>query len=193
MTLPIVGYGDPILRAKAQPITENSAELQQLIDDMIETMKGADGAGLAAPQVGQSIRLFVADLTTAWQALSPEERPPIPPQPMVCINPEMIARTVDEVEFGEGCLFIPALVEYVRRPVGVRMRYLDRDFRPHEITGISYTASVLQHEYDHLNGVLHIDYLSNERKQQIQEKLQAIEMGFVQPDYPMRFFRSSES
>lgn len=175
------------MRAKAQKVSENSAELQQLIDDMIETMRGADGAGLAAPQVGRSIRLFVADLTTAWHALPQDQRPPIPPQPMVCINPEIIARTSDEVEFGEGCLSIPTLVEYVRRPVGVKMRYLDQDFQPQEIIGISYTASVLQHEYDHLNGVLHIDYLSRERKQQIQDKLRAIEMGLVQPDYPMRF------
>lgn len=187
MILPIRAYGDPILRQKAVEVTANSTELQALIDDMIDTMRGADGAGLAAPQVGEGLRLFVADLTEAWRALPLSLRTPIPPQPMVCINPEIASTSEEQEVFGEGCLSIPTLVAKISRPGRIRLRYLDRQFRECEIEGVSYTASVLQHEYDHLNGVLHIDYLASEDKAQLQDLLKNIESGRVRPDYPMKY------
>ena len=116
MILPIRAYGDPVLRTEAEPVNENSPELQQLIDDMIETMHGADGAGLAAPQVGRSLRLFVVNLNSILRALAPEQRPEVPPQPMVCINPELVYESEEEAEFEEGCLSIPNLPELIQRP-----------------------------------------------------------------------------
>ena len=193
LILPIRAYGDPILREKAHEVTGNSPELQVLIDNMIETMRGADGAGLAAPQVGQGLRLFVADLTEAWRALPLSLRTEIPPQPMVCINPEIIETSDEQAEFGEGCLSIPGLIEEIRRPWRVKLRYLDREFQECEIEGVSYTASVLQHEYDHLDGILHIDYLTSERRMQLEEKLRDIETGRVRPSYPMQYHISPDS
>lgn len=187
MVLPIYAYGHPVLREKALAVARNSAELQALIDDMFETMRQADGAGLAAPQVGRSLRLFVADLTEAWNALPPSLRPEIPPQPMVCINPEIIEASDEQAEFYEGCLSIPTVFEQVKRPWRVRMRCLDREFQEFEIEGVSYTASVLQHEYDHLNGVLYIDYLSGERRSEIQKTLRDVEQGEIRPSYPMQY------
>lgn len=186
MILPIRAYGDPILRAEAAPVTENPPALQRLIDDMIETMRGAEGAGLAAPQVGRSLRLFVADLLPSWHALPPDERPEIPPQPMVCINPEITWESEETAEFEEGCLSIPGVDEHVQRPDRVMLRYLDRDFQPQEIEGVHFTASVLQHERDHLDGVLHIDYLSPFRKRLIKGRLRRIARGDVDAAYPMQ-------
>ena len=186
MILPIRAYGDPVLRAKAEPIEEDSAELQRLIDDMIETMRGAEGAGLAAPQVGRSLRLFVADLTSALQALPPEERPEIPPQPMVCINPELVHESEEESEFEEGCLSIPNLPERVWRPERVTLRYLDRKLQPQEIEGFGPLASVLQHERDHLDGVLHIDYLTPLRRRLIRRRLRELTRGNFDAEYPMQ-------
>ena len=186
MILPIRAYGDPVLRAKAQEIHENTPELQKLIDDMIETMRGADGAGLAAPQVGHSIRLFVADLTPSWKSLAPQDRPKIPRQPMVLINPEIVQRSEATAEFNEGCLSIPGLVVPVRRPIRVSVRYLDRNFNVQTIEGYSTIASVLQHEIDHLDGVLNIDHLSALSRARLRGQLRKIERGEVETPYPMQ-------
>lgn len=187
MILPIRAYGDPILRVEAEPVENDSPELQRLIDDMIETLRGAEGAGLAAPQIGKSIRLFVADLLPAWHALSADERPEIPPQPMVCINPEIVWESEEEAEFEEGCLSIPGFTEQVRRPEQVALRYLDRTFQQQEVKGVNLVASVLQHEFDHLDGVLHIDYLSPFRKRLIKGRLRRIARGKVEANYPIQF------
>ncbi len=186
MILPIRAYGDPVLRAVAAPVTESTPELQRLIDSMIETMRGADGAGLAAPQVGRPIRVFVADLTSAARQLPPAQRPELPPQPMVCINPELVAESDEREDFEEGCLSIPNLPVWVRRPERVVLRYLDRDFRPQEIEGFGPLASVLQHERDHLDGVLHVDLASPVRKRLLQRRLRRIAEGDFGAAYPMR-------
>lgn len=186
MILPIRAYGDPVLRAETDPVEQDSDELQRLIDDMIETMRGAEGAGLAAPQIGRSLRLFVADLTSALQALPPDERPEVPPQPMVCINPELVHESAEEAEFEEGCLSIPNLPERVWRPERVRLRYLDRTLQPQEIEGSGPLASVLQHERDHLDGILHIDYISPLRKRLIKRRLRQITRGDFGAEYPMQ-------
>lgn len=186
MILPIRAYGDPVLRAEAKPVEQDSDELQRLIDDMIETMRGAEGAGLAAPQVGRSLRLFVADLTSALQALPPEKRPEVPPQPMVCINPELVRESEAEAEFEEGCLSIPNLPERLWRPERVTLRYLDRTFQPQEIEVYGPLASVLQHERDHLDGILHIDYISPFRRRLIKRRLRQITRGDFGSEYPMQ-------
>lgn len=193
MILPIRAYGDPVLRQEAQEVRENTPELQRLIDDMIETMRGADGVGLAAPQVGHSLRLFVADLTPAWKSLAPEDRPKIPRQPMVCINPVIVEESPETAEFSEGCLSIPGLVVDVRRPIRVTFRYLDRDFQSQSIQGFGVLASVLQHEFDHLNGVLHIDRLSTLARARLRSQLRRIERGQIEVPYPMQFAASEQS
>lgn len=186
MILPIRAYGDPILHKQAKSVSENSTEIQQLIDSMIQTMRRADGAGLAAPQIGKSHRIFVADLTEASLSLPENERPKIPQQPMVCINPEIIYSSQENVEFEEGCLSIPNLPVKVKRPNKIKLRYLDRNFKQNEIDGAGPLASVLQHENDHLDGVLHIDYLSAFRKKLIEGRLNQIKNGNFEADYPMQ-------
>jgi peptide deformylase len=185
-SLPIRAYGDPILHKKTKSVSGNRAELQDFIDDMIYTMIRADGAGLAAPQVGKSLRLFVADLSGALKSMPESERPAIPDQPMVCINPEIIFSSREEVEFEEGCLSVPNLPVTIKRPVKVKLRYSDRNFKSCEIEGSGPIASVLQHENDHLNGVLHIDYLSRFRKKLIEKRLKEIKNGNFEVAYPMQ-------
>lgn len=191
MILPIRAYGDPVLRAEAEPVEKDTAELQRLIDDMIETMRRAEGAGLAAPQVGRGLRLFVADVTSVLQTRPPAERSEVPPQPMVCINPVLVDESGGEAEFEEGCLSIPNLPERVWRPERVTLQYLDRNFQMREIEGFGPLASVLQHERDHLDGVLHIDYLSPLRKRLIPRRLRKIARGDFDVDFPMQIGNAS--
>lgn len=186
MILPIRAYGDPVLRKETSSIPENSAALQKLIDDMIETMRHAEGAGLAAPQIGKSLRIFVADLSGALSELPEDERPRIPRQPMVCINPEMVFSSQEKEEFEEGCLSIPKLPITLKRPNRVKLRYQDRNFKPKELEVTGRLASVLQHENDHLDGILHIDYLSPFKKKVAEARLNQIKKGVFEADYPMQ-------
>ncbi len=186
MILPIRAYGDPILHTKAKPVSENTAEIQGLIDNMILTMQYADGAGLAAPQIGKLQRIFVADLSGELSLLPEDKRSKIPIQPMVCINPKIIFSSQEKDEFEEGCLSIPNLPINIKRPNRIILRYLDRNFKKQEIEGTGPVASVLQHENDHLDGVLHIDYLSAFRKKLIQERLNQIKNGNFEAEYPMQ-------
>lgn len=184
MILPIRVFGDPALRQSTEPVEHDSEELQTLIDDMIETMRGASGIGLAAPQVGRSERLFVIDLAPMAEELK-EEGETVPLQPMVFINPEIIGETDEECRMEEGCLSIPDVREMVDRPEAVRLRYLDRDFEEREVEAEGFLARVLQHEYDHLEGVLFTDYLSAFRKRLLKRQLQNMKEGEVEADYPL--------
>lgn len=186
MILSIRAFGDPILHKQANSVSENSEEIQQLIDNMFQTMRHADGAGLAAPQIGKSLRIFVADLSEALLSLPESERSQVPQQPMVCINPKIIFSSQEKEEFEEGCLSIPKLPIKVKRPNRIKLRYLDRNFKQHEIDGAGPLASILQHENDHLDGVLHIDYLSAFRKKLIEGRLNQIKNGDFEADYPMQ-------
>lgn len=188
MVLPIYVYGEDVLRQKTEAVTENSPELQQLIDDMIETMHTASGIGLAAPQVGRRERLFVVDLTPL-AADADADAEPIPPQPMAFINPELVWESEEECEYEEGCLSIPDLREIVIRPSRVRLRYLDRNFEPQEIEVGDMLARVIQHEYDHLEGVLFIDRISPFRRRLLRRRLREMARGEVEADYPL-FSRS---
>lgn len=184
MVLPIYVYGHEALREETEPVEEDSEALQSLIDDMIETMHNASGIGLAAPQVGRTERLFVVDVTPMANDMA-EDDEPVPPQPMVFINPEIVEESASTVDLEEGCLSIPEVQEVVTRPERVRMRYLDRNFEPQEIETGSVLARVLQHELDHLDGVLFTDYLSSFRKRLLRRTLRAITEGEVPADYPL--------
>ncbi len=188
MVLPILTYGQPVLRQRAEDVPGDSPELQTLIDDMIDTMHGASGIGLAAPQIGTSMRLFVVDLSALAEDLEEEygEVPEWATGPMAIINPEILPDTESEhVDFEEGCLSIPDIREVVIRPDLVLLRYLDRSFIEHSVDAEGMLARVVQHEFDHLNGVLFVDHISALRKRLLQRRLKAMARGEVEAEYPI--------
>jgi peptide deformylase len=185
MILPIYPYGSPILREETIPVEADSPALQQLIDDMVETMHAASGIGLAAPQIGRRERLFVVDLSAMAEDLMEElgEIPPWARAPMAFINPEIVEEDEDVCEYEEGCLSIPDIREMVARPDRVRVRFLDRDFNEHEIVAGGILARVIQHELDHLHGVLFIDHISQLRRKLLKRRLNTIARGEGDADY----------
>lgn len=185
MILPIYAYGTEALRQDTEPVAENSEALQTLIDNMIETMHAAPGVGLAAPQVGRSERLFVVDATPNAEEME-RDGEPLPPQPMVFINPEITWESAEEVDFEEGCLSIPDVQEVVTRPERIHIEYLDRDFARRELEVGSVLARVIQHEFDHVEGVLFIDHLSAFRKRLLKRTLREMAEGDVEAAYPMK-------
>lgn len=184
MILPIYAYGTEALRTETEPVEENSDELQTLIDNMIETMYAASGIGLAAPQVGRTERLFVVDVTPMAEEMEADDEA-IPPQPMVIINPEIEWSSDAECDLEEGCLSIPEVREVVTRPERIQIRYRDRDFRQHERDVGSVLARVIQHEFDHLDGILFVDHLSSFRRRLLKRSLRDIAHGAVDADYAM--------
>ncbi|PSQ95196.1 MAG: peptide deformylase [Bacteroidetes bacterium SW_9_63_38] len=184
MVLPIHLYGHDALREEADPVTENTEALQDLIDDMIETMHNAAGIGLAGPQVGRSTRIFVVDVTPMASDME-EEGEEVPPQPMVFINPEIVEEGTSTVDMEEGCLSIPEVREAVTRPDRIRVRYLDRNLEEQELETGSVLARVIQHENDHLDGVLFTDYLSSFRKRLLSRSLRQMKEGNVEADYSL--------
>ncbi|GAB5537712.1 MAG: peptide deformylase [Rubricoccaceae bacterium] len=189
MILPIYTYGQPVLREMAADIEGDSPELQTLIDNMIETMHGATGLGLAAPQVGKALRLFVADLSGLADDLAEENEGMVPDYargPLVFINPEVVLdEESDRIDWEEGCLSIPDLRETVWRPDRIRIRYQDREFTTHEQVVDGSLARVIQHEYDHVEGVLFVDHISPLRKRLLQRRLKAMARGDVEAEYPI--------
>ncbi|MEP0545506.1 MAG: peptide deformylase [Rhodothermales bacterium] len=185
MILPIYPYGSPILREETIPIEADSPALQQLIDDMVETMHAASGIGLAAPQIGRRERLFVVDLSAMAEDLMEElgEIPPWARAPMAFINPEIVEEDEGVCEYEEGCLSIPDIRELVARPDRVRVRFLDRDFTEHDIVAGGILARVIQHELDHLHGVLFIDHISQLRRKLLKRRLNTIARGEGDADY----------
>jgi len=189
MKFAILAYGHPLLRKIAKDIQPDEPGLQKLIDDMFEAMYESNGVGLAAPQIGKSIRLFVIDaepFTDLDEDITPEEKERLKGQ-RVFINAQIIEETGQEKEFTEGCLSIPGINENVKRKEKIKITYLDRDFKPHteEIDGI--LARVIQHEYDHLEGKLFTDHLSAFKKRLLKRKLENISKGKVNVDYKMKF------
>lgn len=179
--LPIVTYDDPVLRQPSAPVEENSEDLQLLISDLFETMYNSNGVGLAAPQIGQSIRIFVMDADAITSELDDEEDL----GPMVMINPEIEELSGEKMKMEEGCLSIPDLRDEIARPDIVTVSYLDRDFNPKKLTAGGWVSRVIQHEYDHLKGTLFIDYLSAFRKRLHRSMLKKIDSGQVEVDYPV--------
>lgn len=189
MKLPIVGYGDPVLKKRAEDIDRDYPELDRLIDDMFETMDVADGVGLAAPQIGRSIRLVVVDGSPFAEddSLDAEEREFLKGFRREFINPQVEEQWGDKWGFEEGCLSIPGIHEKVFRPQFVRVSYFDRSWQAHQETFSGRAARVFQHEYDHLEGVVFTDRLSALTRRIIQKRLQNIVQGRVSTGYTMRF------
>ncbi|AYA37770.1 peptide deformylase [Hymenobacter oligotrophus] len=188
MIYPIVAYGDPVLKARAKdiPADFSAEELQKLIADMYETMYYAHGVGLAAPQIGKSVRLFVIDS----EPMVDDEDDDAPAETgvkRVFINPVMVKESGEEWPFEEGCLSIPGVRERVFRKPDIIIRYEDENRQVHEEGFSGMTARVIQHEYDHLEGVLFTDKISAFKKQLIKNKLTRIAKGEAKADYRMRF------
>ena len=184
MILPIYLYGQPVLRKVAEDIELDYANLKQLISNMFETMYNAEGVGLAAPQVGVSIRLFVIDLSVL------DDLPPdIEKRKRVFINAHIVERDGEEMVREEGCLSLPGIHENVSRKGRIRIQYLDENFVAHDEVIEGYLARVLQHEYDHIDGIMFVDHLSGIRKQLIKSKLNALIKGKTNCDYPVKTVR----
>jgi peptide deformylase len=182
MIYPIIAYGHPVLRARAQEILPSHAGLDKLIADMYETMYNAKGVGIAAPQIGLSLRIFVVDgapIEDDTQDMKAFKR--------VFINPLVIKEEGEEWGYDEGCLSIPDVIEEVYRPEEVYLRYQDAQFQVHEEKFTGIQARIIQHEYDHLEGVLFTDHLGGLRKQLIKSRLKRISEGKYSTFYPMSY------
>lgn len=179
MMLPIVAYGDPILKQEAEEIEEDYPNLQEFIDNMFETMYNSEGVGLAAPQVGKSIRLFIVDASKMDEAYEGLKR--------VFINPELVELKGEKWEYEEGCLSIPHIREKVKRPHSILINYLDENFEEQEEWFSDLAGRVVQHEYDHVEGVLFTDHLSALKRRMLKKKLDNIAKGEVDVNYKMRF------
>ncbi len=184
MVLPIYLLGTEILRTNTEEIRADSEPLQVLIDDMIATIQGAGGIGLAAPQVGLTERLFIVDLLPMKENLIGQDIE-IPDQPMVFINPTIVEESDEDSEMEEGCLSIPDVHEEVLRPEAIRIRYLDRNFQAHNRRFYGMLARVIQHEFDHLEGILFIDLISPFKRRLLKRKLKEIIDGEIEADYPV--------
>ncbi len=189
MILPIYAYGQPVLKKVAEDITPDYPGLQELIENMWETMHHAEGVGLAAPQIGLGIRLFVVDTHPKEDEEKKEkkEEPKEPPIKKVFINAHKIEENGTPWTFEEGCLSIPDIRGDVDRPEQIRLRYLDENFTEHEETFSGLNARVVQHEYDHIEGVLFTELLKPIKKQLIKRKLDKIRKGEVKADYKLKF------
>jgi peptide deformylase len=172
MIFPIVIYGSPVLRKKSVNIEPDYPELKKLIDDMYLTLDEASGVGLAAPQIGKNIRLFIVDCTP-WA----EEVPELSDFHKVFINAEIYERSQETDLFNEGCLSLPGLHEDVRRPIKIKMRYMDENFVEHDEEFDGYPARVIQHEYDHLEGEVFTDRLSPLRRNLLKSKILNLAKG----------------
>ena len=194
MILPIVAYGDPVLRKKATAITPDYPKLEDFIASLFETMYEAHGVGLAAPQVGQSIRIFVVDTEPFAndKALSSETQEFLANFKQVFINPEIEKEEGEEWAFTEGCLSIPDIQDDVWRKPTITLRYQDAQFKLHTRTFTGLAARVIQHEYDHLEGILFTDTLSPLKKRLLKSKLTKISKGDISVDYRMRFPQQSK-
>lgn len=196
MIVPIVAYGDPVLKKVAQEINKDFPKLQDLIDNMFETMYEASGVGLAAPQIGQSIRLFVVDGSPFAEREEDEEEDPkaigMENFKKVFINPIIEKEEGEEWGFHEGCLSIPKIREEVFRKEKITLSYLDEKFKAHKEVFDGYRARIIQHEYDHIEGILFTDHLSALKRKLLTKKLTNISKGEIKVDYRMKFPNNSK-
>ncbi|WP_417887220.1 peptide deformylase [Zunongwangia sp.] len=189
MILPIVAYGDPVLKKKAKKIDKDYPKLDALIANMWDTMYNAYGVGLAAPQVGLPIRLFVIDASPFAEDddLTEEEKKQLKNFKKVFINATIVEEEGDEWAFSEGCLSIPDVREDIFRKPQITIEYLDENLEEHREVFSGLAARVVQHEYDHIEGILFTDKLSNLKKRLIKGRLSKISAGKIKVDYTMRF------
>lgn len=186
MILPIVAYGDPVLKKKGVDLEQDYPGLREFIEDMFETMYNAHGVGLAAPQVGKSLRLFVVD-AAPFGDRDEEDAEFLATYKRVFINPVILEEDGEEWPFEEGCLSIPDIHEDVYRPGTIRIRYRDENWEEHEEELSGLAARVVQHEYDHIEGVLFVERLSPLRRRMLKGKLSNISKGKIEVDYRMKF------
>ena len=189
MILPIRAYGDPVLKKEAQDIEPGHPGLKQLIADMFETMYAANGVGLAAPQIGQSIRLFIVDASPFAEDEDgkPTDEAHLKDFKKVFINPNNEEEEGEDWGFEEGCLSIPGIREEVYRASKIVLQYQDEKFKEHEETFDGFAARVIQHEHDHLDGILFTDHLNPLRKRLLNGRLRDISKGQCEAKYKMRF------
>jgi peptide deformylase len=189
MILPIVGYGDPVLRKVCDDITSEHTNLQEIIHNMYDTMYNAYGVGLAAPQVGLPIRLFVIDTEPFSDSkdLSKEEQEQLKGFKQTFINAKMLKEEGEEWGFNEGCLSIPDVREDVYRKETITIEYVDENFNKKTEVYDGLIARVIQHEYDHIEGILFTDKIATLKRTLLKKKLQNIMDGKARPDYKMRF------
>ncbi|HYK55189.1 MAG TPA: peptide deformylase [Flavisolibacter sp.] len=192
MILPIVAYGNPILRKMSHDIDESYSNLDKLIEDMWETMYASNGVGLAAPQIGRDIRLFVMDSAQIFANMDDQDReeenyPDAPGIKQVFINAHIVEESGDDWAYNEGCLSIPKIREDVYRAEEVTLEYMDETLKKHTRTFNGLTARIILHEYDHIDGKLFIDYLSPLKRKLLKRKLDDISKGNVKVDYKMSF------
>lgn len=185
MILPIVAYGDQVLRKACEEIPKDYPDLDKLIENMFETMYKASGVGLAAPQIGSAIRLFIVDASPFAEGEDPD--PGCADFKRVFINPIIFEESGDEWAFAEGCLSIPGIREDVSRKADLKIEYYDQnwDLYEEELTG--FCARVVQHEYDHIEGILFTDKISTLRRTLLQGKLNDISKGVTDVNYRMRY------
>ena len=189
MILPIIAYGDPVLRKKATVISADYPKLKELLANMYETMYNAFGVGLAAPQIGLPIRVFLVDTSPFAEddVLTDEERQQLKDFKCTFINAKIIEEEGDEWAFNEGCLSIPHIREDVFRQPRIKIKYYDEEFNEHVKEFDGLLARVIQHEYDHIEGILFTDKISSFKKRLIKSKLQNISKGNITIDYKMKF------
>ena len=188
MILPIIGYGNPILKITSKDINNSYPNLKKLINDMYETMYNANGVGLAAPQIGKSIRLFIID-TAPFLNIDENEIEGIKVESIkqTFINPVIIQESGDSWSFEEGCLSIPHIREDVKRKSDINIQFYDENFTLNKKSFSGIVARVIQHEYDHVQGILFTDKLTSFKKRLLKNKLNNIEKGNIDIDYLMDF------
>src|SRR6218665_1118670 len=197
MILPIVVYGDPVLRKVGVDIDKNYEGLDQLIKDMFETMYNAKGVGLAAPQIGKAIRLFIVDTEPFAESeddedddeFTPEQKKELQAFKKVFINAQILEESGEEWKFNEGCLSIPKIREDVSRKGDIDIEYYDEKFVKHRETYTGVIARVIQHEYDHIEGKLFTDKISPFKRKMISGKLNDIANGKTSADYKIKVYK----
>ncbi|PKF73477.1 peptide deformylase [Chryseobacterium sp. PMSZPI] len=192
MKLSILAYGSPILKQKCIPIHSNTQEIQKLTTDMWETMKNASGCGLASSQIGKPLQLFIVDSQVIFENMDMEDQILYFEKndrgiQETFINAKIIGSSEETWEDYEGCLSIPGLSQKVKRPWKITIEYMDKDFTQHIKTFSGMTARVIQHEYDHTQGILYTDHLKPLTKKLIESKLKKIINGSVTTGYSMKF------
>jgi peptide deformylase len=193
MILPVISYGHTILRKKCEEVNQNINKYEQLIKDMWETLYCAKGAGLASPQVNRNLKLFLINSQLAFESLQEEQRKYYFTGDQgikeTFINATITRKSKKTWFDYEGCLSIPEISEEVERAWSIMIEYYDADFNKYQKQFSGYTARVIQHEYDHTQGILYIDYLSTLKKQLLKNKLRNISHGKVKVDYKMKFLK----
>ncbi len=181
MIYPVVVYGNPVLRKEAEDFEQEERDLKKLVDDMFETMYKADGVGLAGPQIGLSKRIFVIDADPIS-----DDIPELAGFKRVFINARIVERDGEFVSDQEGCLSLPGISEEVGRQSRVRIQYKDADFNDHDEVLEGWAARIVQHEYDHIEGILFVDHLAPLKKRLLRSKLNAISKGKVDVKYKIK-------